>query len=273
MDIQQLKSSKILVIGDACTDIYHIGSCDRISHEAPVPILQVLYTEERSGMSLNVVENLEGLHNKVDKIINKTKIYKKRYIDKRTKQHLLRVDVGDHDLIDSIEERQIDNISFDNYDALVISDYNKGFLPIEKIKRLLRRAFLFDEEYPVFVDSKKRDLSVFENCFLKINEFEYSKAEKLPNSSQIIITLGKGGALWHNTNKRFLAKETKVFDICGAGDTFLASLATSYLSFNNLEKSIKFANLCASIAVGHFGIYAVTIEDLKEHQKEEGGTF
>ena len=264
MDIQQLKSFKILVIGDACTDVYHYGNCDRISHEAPVPILKCTDAEEKPGMSLNVVKNLKGLRNEVDKLVNKSKIYKKRYIDIRTKQHLLRVDIGEHDTIDCIKEEQINNIDFSNYDALVISDYNKGFLPSRKIQILLEKAFSHDSSYPVFVDSKKQDLAIFENCFLKINEYEHSKAEKLPKSSQIIITLGKDGALWLNTDKKYSAKETNVFDICGAGDTFLASLATAYLSFNDLEKSIKFANLCASITVNHFGVYAVTIEDIKK---------
>jgi len=212
---------------------------------------------------LNVVANLKKLHNKVDKLVNKTKIYKKRYIDRRTKQHLLRVDVGDHDIIDSIEEDQINSINFSDYDALIISDYDKGFLPSGKVKILLEKTFSHDPSYPVFVDSKKKDLSIFENCFLKINEFEHSKAEKLPKSSQIIVTLGKDGALWLNADKKYSAKETKVFDICGAGDTFLASLAMAYLSFNNLEESIKFANLCASLTVGQFGVYAPAKEDLK----------
>ena len=60
MDIQQLKSFKILVIGDSCTDVYNYGTCDRISPEAPVPILKTTYIEEKPGMALNVQKNLEA---------------------------------------------------------------------------------------------------------------------------------------------------------------------------------------------------------------------
>ena len=54
MDDQQQKLSKILVIGDSCLDKYHYGSCERMSPEAPVPILKITRTETRPGMVLNV---------------------------------------------------------------------------------------------------------------------------------------------------------------------------------------------------------------------------
>ena len=60
MDIQQQKLYKILLIGDSCEDIYHFGTCQRISPEAPVPILKKAYEEIRPGMSANVAANLES---------------------------------------------------------------------------------------------------------------------------------------------------------------------------------------------------------------------
>jgi len=258
MDIQQVKSFKILVIGDSCTDFYYFGKCERLSQEAPVPVFQLLNTEKRKGMALNVVANLEGLGNEVDAITNEQEINKKRYIDQRTKQHLLRVDEGDHELIESISQEQIDNIDFSKYDALVISDYDKGFLTPSKIRYILEKA----SDCPTFVDSKREDLQVFKNCIVKINEKEYRCSESLPRFSNLIITLGKDGAMWYNEKKKFPTDEVDVFDVCGAGDTFLAALTTAYLSCNDMSESIEFANECATYSVCQLGVYAVKKEDL-----------
>ena len=60
MENQQHKLLKILIIGDSCLDRYHYGICDRMSPEAPVPILKILRTETRQGMVLNVQQHLEN---------------------------------------------------------------------------------------------------------------------------------------------------------------------------------------------------------------------
>ena len=258
MDIQQLKPFKILVIGDSCTDFYYFGSCERISPEAPVPIFQLLKTEKKKGMAANVAANLEGLGNDVDIVTNNQKINKKRYVDERTKQHLLRVDEGDNEPVDCITEEQINNLDYDVYDAIVISDYDKGFLPPEKIISILKKA----SDCLVFVDSKKRDLSIFEDCVVKINKSEFTIAEQLPKLSNLVITLGKDGAMWYNKEKIYGTEEVDVFDVCGAGDTFLAALTTACLSSGNMEKSIKFANKCATLSVCHLGTYVVQRSDL-----------
>jgi bifunctional ADP-heptose synthase (sugar kinase/adenylyltransferase) len=258
MDIQQAKSFKILVIGDSCTDFYYFGNCERLSPEAPVPVFQLLRTEKKKGMASNVIANLKGLGNQVDSVINEQDINKKRYIDERTKQHLLRVDEGDHELIEPITDEQVDNIDFNKYDALVISDYDKGFLPPRKIKSILKKA----SDCPIFVDSKKEDLSIFRNCIMKINKKEFVCSESLPKFSNLIITLGKDGAMWFNEKKKFPTEEVEVFDVCGAGDTFLAALTTAYLSCKDMEESIEFANECATYSVCQLGVYAIKREDL-----------
>ena len=170
----------------------------------------------------------------------------------------MRVDEGDHELIESITDEQIDNIDFNKYDALVISDYDKGFLSPRKIKSILKKA----SDCPIFVDSKKEDLSIFRNCIMKINKKEFVCSESLPKFSNLIITLGKDGAMWFNEKKKFPTEEVEVFDVCGAGDTFLAALTTAYLSCKDMEESIKFANECATYSVCQLGVYAVKREDL-----------
>jgi len=61
MDTQQLKSFKILLIGDNCLDVYRYGSVDRISPEAPVPVFKFSHEETKPGMAGNVARNLEAL--------------------------------------------------------------------------------------------------------------------------------------------------------------------------------------------------------------------
>ncbi len=113
MDIQQLKSLKILVIGDSCTDVYNYGTCERISPEAPVPVLKTVYTEEKPGMALNVEANLKAFGHETRILTNKETIVKERFIDQRTMQHLLRVDKGENCQLDCIDTMLLENIKKD----------------------------------------------------------------------------------------------------------------------------------------------------------------
>ena len=99
MDIQQLKQLKILLIGDSCTDVYNYGTCERISPEAPVPILKTTKIEEKPGMAKNVMTNLLGFGHEVRLITNWEEIKKERFVDQKTMQHLLRVDSGENEKV------------------------------------------------------------------------------------------------------------------------------------------------------------------------------
>ena len=76
---------------------------------------------------------------------------------------------------------------------------------------------------------------------------------------EYLETLGKDGALLNNV--MYPAIKTEVFDVCGAGDAFLCGLVHCYLKTGDLEESMWFANRCGAVAVGHFGTYAITLED------------
>jgi D-beta-D-heptose 7-phosphate kinase/D-beta-D-heptose 1-phosphate adenosyltransferase len=89
---QQQTSYNVLLIGDSCTDIYNIGIVDRLSPEAPVPVVKIVETFSLPGMSANVYRNLVSLNIEADFVHNETSITKTRFIDKRSGQHLLRVD-------------------------------------------------------------------------------------------------------------------------------------------------------------------------------------
>jgi len=261
MDIQQLKSLKILIIGDSCTDVYNYGTCDRISPEAPVPVLRTVFREEKPGMALNVQRNLEALGHETVILTNFEKITKERFVDQRTMQHLLRVDNGEQNMLMPMDKRLVDTVkrSGFEYDCVVISDYNKGFVCSDNCKDIIDS--LRKENVVVFVDSKKTDLSCYEECILKLNELEFSRIEKGPCNTEMVVTLGSRGAKWKD--QVFGTEPVNVFDVCGAGDTFLAAFVTAYMSTFSFPESIKFANKCAGISVKKFGNYVVSLEDLE----------
>lgn len=261
MDIQQLKSLKILVIGDSCTDIYNYGTCERISPEAPVPVLKTTFKESKPGMALNVQKNLEALGHQTMILTNHETITKERFVDQRTMQHLLRVDSGEEDKLLPMDKRIIETVKASGfeYDCVVISDYDKGFICSDNCSEII--DLLRKENVVVFVDSKKTDLSCFGECIIKLNNLEFSRIEKEPLDSEMIVTLGASGARWRD--QHFETESVNVFDVCGAGDTFMAALVTAYMSTFSFPEAIKFANRCAGMSVKKFGNYIISLEDLE----------
>jgi len=256
-DTQQQKQFKILVIGDACLDVYFFGSCERLSPEAPVPIIKKSKIKSYQGMCLNVASNIRAFGHKVSIDKNKEKITKTRIVDEKTGHHLLRVD--DEPKIKNIDIRKYTKNAMIDFDALVISDYNKGFILKGDILDIIEPAKI--RGIPIFVDSKKRDLSSFEGCIIKINQNEFNLVTKFPKKCDLIVTLGKDGARYDN--KIYPVTPTEVHDVCGAGDVFLASFVHKYLETDgNIEKSIFFANKCAAISVGHFGTYTINPKEI-----------
>ena len=246
--MQQQKQLKVLLIGDSCTDEYVYGSCERLNPEAPVPILKFNRKETKKGMAWNVRENLMSFGIEVFILTNKESIIKTRYIDEKSNQHILRVD-------DESPLKPMDyELPEDKYDALVISDYDKGFLTQKKIFDLTN---WFDG--PVFIDSKKIKLPK-EKCYLKINESE-SKLLK-GRYKNLIVTKGASGADYNKVN--YPGEKTKIVDVVGAGDTFLSALVYFYLLCGTIEKAIPYANKAAAIAVQNFGTYVLTENDVKD---------
>ena len=244
----QQKQLKVLLIGDSCTDEYVYGSCERLNPEAPVPILKYSRKEIKNGMAWNVRENIESFGIEVYMITNQETITKTRYIDEKYNQQILRVD----------NEPDLKPMNYDlpdeHFDALVISDYDKGFLSNEKVFELVE---WFDG--PVFIDSKKTNLPK-ESCFVKINDLEFSKLDN--PSDNLIITRGSKGAEYQG--KLYPGEKVDIFDAVGAGDTFLSALVYFYLKCGKIEEAIPYANKAAAIAVSNFGTYILTKEDVNE---------
>ena len=254
MDIQQQKQLKILLIGDTCEDVYHYGVCERMSPEAPVPVFKETSRAIRLGMSSNVKLNLESFGISVEHFYNVETIRKHRFIEENYNQQLFRYDEGENHIIEAFEPVVLS----DDYDAIVISDYNKGFVTPESFRRLQSAV---DSSIPIFVDSKKRDLRMFGNCFIKINETESFRATTDP-AQDIIVTLGSRGAKWRE--QVFETREVDVYDVCGAGDVFLSSFVYGYLKHGDVPKAIQIANMCASLSVTKMGTYILTKGDIND---------
>jgi D-glycero-beta-D-manno-heptose-7-phosphate kinase len=243
------KQFKVLLIGDSCIDQYVYGTCDRINPEAPVPILKYKRQERVDGMAYNVRNNLQAFGLDVTTITQEETIFKTRYIDERYSQQILRVD----------SEGELKPLGYDlpqeRFNALVISDYDKGFVTS---KRLFELVEWFDG--PIFIDSKKTVLPV-DSAFIKINNYEYDKLEN-QNTDNLIITRGSKGAEYRGT--LYPGEKVSTYDVCGAGDTFLSALVYFYLLYGKIETAIPYANKAASIAVSNFGTYILNKQDIDE---------
>ena len=243
--------SKVLVIGDSCNDVFIYGDIHRVCPEAPVPVFNPTHQTENDGMAKNVVRNLEALGCNVEFISNDNSIKKIRYVDNRSNQMVLRVD--ENDKCRSINENEIDYIKKygKRFDAVIISDYCKGFLDEEDI------CFIADKCNNVFLDTKK-EIGYWANDvdFIKINELEYEKNYKgKPNNDKLIVTLGSKGCQY--MGETFSVNEVSVKDVSGAGDTFLAGLVVEYVKTKDIVKSIKFAQECTTKVVQQPGVVTI----------------
>ena len=239
---------KILLCGDDCVDVYQYGHVERLSPEAPVPIVKLDHYKKIAGMAGNVKRNLQALNCLVDYKHTDTNV-KTRMLDIKSYQHMLRID-DDKDC-----KPLTADFDLSVYDAVVISDYCKGTITYEFVEEI-RRKFTG----PIFVDTKKKDLKRFEGCFVKINDFEFSTVTSAP--TDLIVTRGADGCTFRD--QTYPTEEVEVVDVCGAGDTFLATLCYFYLKTQNIESAIMAANRAAAVTVKHLGVYAPTLNEFEK---------
>ena len=242
---------KVLLLGDSCEDEYIYGRCTRLSPEAPVPILDYAKMQTKPGMAANVCLNLQAFDIDITFLTNTEKIVKTRFVDEKSNQHILRVDN------EARVKPLVIPVMTDSFDAVVISDYNKGYLTTEKIFEIVESA-----SCPVFIDSKKTVLPNKENCFVKINDVEYEKLQHDCYIDNLIVTKGSEGCIYKQT--LYPAEKVNVYDVVGAGDTFLAALVYGYITTNNIEESLMLGNRAAAIAVQQSGTYILTEEDVQK---------
>lgn len=246
------KQLKVSLIGDDGIDCYQYGTVNRISAEAPVPVFGYSREVRLPGMAANVRENLTKLGVQVQYFHDLTCV-KTRIIDEKFKHHLIRID-------NDVECRpiNINDINFD-VDAIVISDYNKGTVSYELVEEIIK---IF--QGPIFIDTKKTDLIRFSNSnvYVKINEFEFQNTISLCDN--LIVTRGSNSVIFSQDKNKFHfpVKNVEVFDVCGAGDTFLSALAYHYLNIHDIMNAIQFAIRASSVTVQKIGVYAPTLEEI-----------
>lgn len=258
-DTQQQALFKVLLIGDYCIDQYHYGVVERISPEAPVPVLKITRTFSKPGMAGNVKQNLNVLGVNVDFVFDKEST-RTRLIDEKSNQHIARADVDvTSQPITFQKDKQAQN-NLEQYDAILISDYCKGTVDYELVPFLAHNF-----KGPIFVDTKKPLLHNFDfpNVYVKINSDEYNKSKTM--CSNLIVTYDRGALF---KTKWFNGYPVEVNDVTGAGDTFFASFAYAFLYLPTYEDSdrvslaVKFALKASSITVQHTGVYAPTLEEI-----------
>jgi len=240
---------RLLVIGESCRDVYQYGDCNRLSPEAPVPVFKTNQDRNTNGgMAKNVYNNVISLGIDADLCTNSNweTISKIRYVDYRTNYIIVRIDQDEG----SYGKADLSNIDFEKYDAVLVSDYNKGFLTQEDIQ-------LIAEKHPVtFLDSKKILGKWIDDVkYVKINNFEFERTKhKIPKRlmNKFIITLGPDGCRYRTKN--YPVPKVEIKDTSGAGDTFVAALAVEYVKSQNIEKAILFANECATKIVQKRGV-------------------
>jgi len=246
-----------------------IGEVSRISPEAPVPVLDVTHREQRGGGAINVANNLHllGIGFTLFTITSMklpyevvgpkgcTILRKTRYVGNKGYQ-IVRVDEPKAYL--KVDLKKMTYPSFDDFDLIAFVDYDKGIVKGGKA---------------TIIDSKKRDLSVFEGSeYLKVNLKEWDECLGREVFPKAFVTKGKKGIDYfeYNSfklNSPILAKE--VIDVSGAGDTVMAVMIYCLVhGITEPAKMMDIANKAASIVISKFGTAAITLEELKPYLKE-----
>jgi D-beta-D-heptose 7-phosphate kinase/D-beta-D-heptose 1-phosphate adenosyltransferase len=198
-------------------------------------------------------------------------------------QQLLRQDF-DAKLISltKLEELKIINKINKNISVIILSDYGKGFLPPALCQKIISKAN--KENIPVLVDPKGNDISKYKNAFavtpnkkeaLSFTNMEdgvphekiLNKLRKENNIKNIIETNGENGINLYSDecHKKFPAVSPKqVFDVSGAGDSVISTIAASLHAGFNIESSLTLANIAAGAVISKIGTEPVSLDDLKD---------
>ena len=205
-------------------------------------------------MAGNVVANLRKLGiEKVELISNHEQITKTRYVEEKSNQMLLRVDSNDK-VGNTFDIKKVD---FDSYDAVVVADYDKGFLTLSDVEEISKRAKLS------FIDTKKViEHNYFKDyTFVKMNEVEWENCMKHGAvydewEDKLIVTMSERGCMYQS--KRYSVDNSiEVRDLRGAGDTWMASFVVKYVETNNVSDAIEFANKNATLVVQKRGVTTI----------------
>lgn len=264
---------RILLVADYCIDIWIRGDATRVSPEAAclVFVPDPSETIQNPGMGGNVLTNLKSLAPdiEVEAIFPENDNRKIRHVDKRSNQHLLRVD--EETLVGPLNFAIFSSrVSRNSYDACVISDYAKGFLDTTIMGQIVE--YCHARDIPTFVDTKSILGPWSRNAtFVKINQFEYKTqlaafCSPWKECRNLIVTLGKDGmALYDESGSVIYSTpiaESKVFDVSGAGDSVLAALVVRYLRSNDIKDAMDYANKVGALAVSKRGVSVIKASEV-----------
>ena len=143
-----MPNNRVLVVGESCNDIFIYGNASRLCPDVPAPVFTPKNSINTPGMAGNTARNLESLGFKVDFIQQQERIEKTRYIDSKLNYTFLRVDEGESK-ITPLDKGIIHEREIRDYDAVVISDYGKGFLSESDIEKFCKN------NANTFLDTKK----------------------------------------------------------------------------------------------------------------------
>lgn len=240
---------KILVVGEYGIDKFVYGKIERLNPEAPTPVLVPTYEKENFGMAGNVYKNLESTGEfHVEFMGNPVPAIKTRFVEEKSNYILLRTD--ENDRVQRIESIPYSIIS--SFDAVVISDYNKGFLLPGDIQAIASAAKL------TFMDTKKPlDTWAIGIDWIKINDKEFKNPKHNPTAmdslnDSLIVTAGGNGAIYKD--RIYPTEQANVVDVVGAGDTFMSAFVYYTLKGKKVDQCIEFANKCSHGAVIRRGV-------------------
>ena len=303
---------QILVIGDLMLDHYIFGTANRLSPEAPVPIVNVKKETKIVGGGANVACNLISLDTKVylagivgndnfgDEIISilaQNKIDTSLILKDETRQttiktrvvagnhQIVRIDNEDtHEINSIIEEKFIANLLpiIELVDIVVLSDYNKGLLTATLCAKVI--GICRDLNKKVIIDPKGFDYAKYSGAFIiKPNRKELAEAAKTENihtevdliaaankllaqtnASYLIVTLSENGIaiVARDYHKIIPVVATEVFDVTGAGDTVIATLAYCIAMGLSVEEASTVSNYAAAIVIKHIGSATTTTKEI-----------
>lgn len=297
---------RILVVGDAMLDHYWDGTVERISPEAPVPILKITDQRVTAGGAANVALNLAALGSEVtllslvgrdeaadqlEHVLQQRGVYlervadatykttqKIRYVSRR--QQLLRADMEMRpppSMLTTLQQRF--STLLPGHDLLVLSDYAKGAL--SECQPMLRAAR--EHNKAALVDPKGRDYTRYTGAtLLKPNLAEFracagdfedeSRFRRLAihlrkklQLDYLLVTQGEAGMSLFKEGgiEHQPARVREVYDVSGAGDTVLATVAHMMALGEPVSEAIRWANTAAGIVVAKFGTATVSLDELQ----------
>ena len=314
MQILKNFKPKILVVGDLMIDHYIWGTCERISPESPVQIVDVTRETTLLGGGGNVINNLKALGAEVSvssvigdddngaellNMLNEIDINTKNIIlqsgrktSKKSRvvavnQQVLRYDKESKEDIHSDSASEILNSlsqSIAEYDIVILSDYAKGVLSEEVCQGVIELSK--KNGVKVLVDPKGDNFSKYRGAYLLTpnkkeailatgidikdeNSLKEAllKLKKECDLGVSLITLSEDGiATYDDKLKVFPTVAKEVFDITGAGDTVIASIAFAISAGKSIEEVASFANLAAGVVVGKIGSATVSIDEIEEYE-------